>query len=317
MDPHATASPAPILAAFSPGKSLREPVDFGLAASEVTGAPLIVVNVRRGGPLADQFASVDDSVGDDEQGLEHLRLDLHRNRTPADIEAIDARTVTGGLSRAVEKHKPQLLVLGSSKRGTAGSVLLGGTAERILHESPCPIAVVPKGYKRPEKGVQLIGVAYSTTPEGREALEVAVTMARRGHVRLRAITVHEGNAEQQSPGLMAEQHHDAAPEGRTHAQHRLDVEAELKAALEELAQGVETEIDVLAEDPGDALIAASRHVDLLVMGSRARGARRAVVLGSVSRKVIAGAACPVLVLPRGATEMSRQLASSVRTGAPE
>lgn len=316
MDPHAAESPAPILAAFAPTKSGREPVEFGLAAGRVTGAPLTVVHVRRGGPLVDQFATVDDSAGDDEQGLEHLRLDFQRNRTPAEIEVIDARTITGGLSRAVEKHSPQLLVLGSSTRGAVGSVLLGGTAERILHESPCPIAVVPTGYQRPEKGVQLIGVAFSTTPEGREALEVAATLARRGGVRLRAITVHEGHAEQQSPGLMAEQHHDADPRERVGAQHRLDVEAELKAAIDAVAAGVDTEIDVLAQDPGDALLAASRHVDLLVMGSRARAPRRAVVLGSVSRKVIAGAACPVLVLPRGATEMNLHLASSVQPVQP-
>jgi nucleotide-binding universal stress UspA family protein len=315
MDPHVEGHPAPILAAFSPGKSLRDPVEFGLAASRVTGAPLIVVHVRRGGPLVDQFATVDDSVGGDEQGLEHLRLDFQRNRTPADIEVIDARHVADGLSRAVEKHNPQLLVLGSSKRGAVGSVLLGGTAERILHKSPCPIAVVPSGYQRPENGVRLIGAAFSTTPEGREALQVAATIARRGGVRLRAITVQEGH-EQQSPGLMAEQHHDVDPRERTGAQHRLDVQAELKAAITEFAAGVDTEIDVLAEDPGDALIAASRHVDLLVMGSRATGPRRAVMLGSVSRKVIAGAACPVLVLPRGATETSLHLAASVQTAAP-
>ena len=314
MDTHATDSTAPILVAWSPSKTARDPVEFGLAASRVTGAPLIVVNVRRGGPLADQFATVDDSVGDDAQGLEHLRLDFERSRTKAEIEVIDDRTGTGGLSRAVEKHKPLLLVLGSSKRGSVGSVLLGGTAERILHETPCPIAVVPKGYKRPEQGVQLVGVAFSPTPEGREALEAAATIARRGGARLRAITVHEG-AERQSSGLMAEQHREVDVREGTGARHRLAVEAELRAALEEFAAGVDTETDVLAQDPGDALIAASRHVDMLVMGSRAQGPRRAVVLGSVSRKVIGGAACPVLVLPRGATAMSRQLASSVGLGA--
>jgi nucleotide-binding universal stress UspA family protein len=314
MDTHATDSPAPILAAFCPSKTARDPVEFGLAASRVTGAPLIVVNVRRGGPLVDQFATVDDSVGDDTQSLEHLRLDFERSRTKAEIEVIDERTATGGLSAAVAKHKPLLLVLGSSQRGSIGAVFLGGTAERILHESPCPIAVVPKGYKRPEQGVQLVGVAFSTTPEGREALEAAATIARRGGARLRAITVHEG-AERQSGGLMAEQHRDVDPREATSARHRLAVEAELRAALDEFAAGVDTDTDVLADDPGDALIAASRHVDLLVMGSRAKAPRRAVVLGSVSRKVIRGAACPVIVLPRGATEMSRQLASSVGLGA--
>ena len=48
----------------------------------------------------------------------------------------------------------------------------------------------------------------------------------------------------------------------------MGAEAALKAAVAEFAGDLETDIDVLAEDPADALINASRHVDLLVMGSR-------------------------------------------------
>ena len=87
--------------------------------------------------------------------------------------------------------------------------------------------------------------------------------------------------------------------------------------MAELASDLDVDIDVLAQDPGDALIAASRHVDLLVMGSRARGPRRSVALGSVSRAVAGGAACPVLILPKGASEMAQQLAGSVQAREPE
>ena len=58
--------------------------------------------------------------------------------------------------------------------------------------------------------------------------------------------------------------------------------------------------DVLFQDPADGLEAASKRVDLLVMGSRAYGPARAVMLGGVSRRVTASAGSPVLVLPRGA-----------------
>jgi hypothetical protein len=43
------------------------------------------------------------------------------------------------------------------------------------------------------------------------------------------------------------------------------------------------------------------------MGSRAMGPRKAVVLGSVSRKVIDRAACPVVVIPRGASVKTGEL----------
>jgi len=311
MDAHADTI-APVIAAFAPGTSSREPVDFAIAASHVTGGPLIVVHVHRSGPLVTWLGGdVSDSVGDDRKAVERLTRDLERRRVDAKIEIVEDRTVGGGLLKAIERFSPRLIVLGSSRRGAVGSVLLGGTAERVIHDATCPVAVVPNGYERPEQGVRLIGAAFSQTPEGQEALETAALMARRGGVALRAITVLEGDMEQHG-GLMAEQHHDADPREVAASRKRMGTEAALRTAVAQMAGDLDVDVDVLAQDPADALIAASRHVDLLVMGSRARGPKRAVVLGSVSRRVAGGAACPVLVLPRGAGEMTHRLADSVQ-----
>jgi len=317
MDAHAADTIAPVIAAFAPSVSSREPVEFALAASEVTGGPLIAVHVHRGGPLVSWFGGdVDDSLGDDGGGLQHLRLEFERRGANARVEVLEERTVGGGLLKAIEQFEPQLIVLGSSTRGSVGKVLLGGTAERVIHDADCPVAIVPHGYTRPEQGVRMIGAAFSQSDEGREALEAAVTMARRGRVGLRAITVLEGQMEQHS-GLMAEQHHDVDAREAGAPRKRMGAEAALRDAVAELAGDLQVDVDVLAQDPAEALIAASRHVDLLVMGSRGRGAKRSVALGSVSRHVAGGAACPVLILPRGASEMSRQLASSVQARDPE
>jgi nucleotide-binding universal stress UspA family protein len=295
MDASAAGPTAPILAAFAPSKSERAPIEFGAAASRITGAPLVVVHVH----------------GDEGQAVEDLRTDLAARGIDARVETIQERTVGHGLLKAIDQFKPQLVVLGSSTRGKVGHVLLGSTAERVIHDASCPVAVVPHGYERPEGGVRLIGAAFSQSPEGREALEAAALMARRGGVRLRAITVLEGDMEQHG-GMMAEQHHDVDAREAAQTRKRMGAEAALNTAVSELAGDLDTDVDVLAQDPADALIAASRHVDLLVMGSRAHGSKRSVVLGSVSRAVITGAACPVLVLPRGASEMANQLAASVQ-----
>lgn len=50
---------------------------------------------------------------------------------------------------------------------------------------------------------------------------------------------------------------------------------------------------------GPVLVEHSRDADLLVVGSRGRGAVRSAVLGSVALHCVAGAACPVLVVPPG------------------
>jgi nucleotide-binding universal stress UspA family protein len=48
------------------------------------------------------------------------------------------------------------------------------------------------------------------------------------------------------------------------------------------------------------IVERSLGLDLLVIGSRGYGPLRAVLLGAVSGRVIRDAACPVIVVPRGA-----------------
>lgn len=49
--------------------------------------------------------------------------------------------------------------------------------------------------------------------------------------------------------------------------------------------------------PASVLIDASAHADLLVVGSRGHGGFVGALLGSVSHRCVAHAACPVVVVP--------------------
>jgi len=294
MESSAPQSRAPIVAAFAPGPAAHEPIEFGLAASRITGAPLVIVAVQHGVPL------MNDVVYEHDNQITDLRKELvRRGIHDPDIRVFDDRGAARGLARAMDEIRPELIVLGASRRGKPHT--LGTTAQQVIHASSCPVAIVPLGYQRPEKGVQLIGAAYSPSDEGREALHAAVALARAAGVRVRVITVEDPkHAAEQSHGMLAEQHHDVSRSEGQGARERLGVSEELTAAVAEVGAGVDVDVDVLFNDPAEGLLAASRHVDLLIMGSRALGPKRAVLLGSVSRKVIAAATCPVLVLPRGA-----------------
>ena len=217
------------------------------------------------------------------------------------------QTAARGLARAVDELDPELIVVGSTRRGAAGSALLGTTAERLIHSSSCPVAVIPNGYETPEGGVRLIGAAYSSSDEGREALHAAASLARAGGAKLRAITVLDPDHASEGEGRMAEQHDELSPSVDEAARGRLGREQELRDAVAALGDGLDVEVDILVNEPADGLVAASEQVDLLVMGSRGLGPKRAVVLGSVSRKVVDRAACPVLVLPRGASAKTEAL----------
>jgi hypothetical protein len=56
---------------------------------------------------------------------------------------------------------------------------------------------------------------------------------------------------------------------------------------------------MLYQETLDGLEAASQRVDLLVIGGRASAPLGTISLGGVARRLIGGAASPVLLLPRG------------------
>jgi nucleotide-binding universal stress UspA family protein len=290
---------APVIAAFSPKTGAREPVEFGLAASRVTGASLVIAVVVDKTP---------DTSGGIATTLRELERELEQRDVYPEVRAFEDSTAARGLARAIDELEPELIVIGSTSRGPTGSMLLGTTAERVIHVSACPVAVVPNGYRRPEGGVALIGAAYTDTPEGEDALRAAARLARVGGVPLRPICILDPKyAQEEARGLMAEQQHEVGAESGAAARVRVTTEARLRERVATLADGVEADLDVMVDDAAAGLIAASAHVDLLVMGSRGLGPRRAVILGSVSRRVIDRAACPVLVIPRGASETSDAL----------
>lgn len=54
--------------------------------------------------------------------------------------------------------------------------------------------------------------------------------------------------------------------------------------------------------PAEVLIEASRSADLLVVGSRGRGAFTGMLLGSVSQHCVQNAVCPIVVVPSSADD---------------
>jgi nucleotide-binding universal stress UspA family protein len=83
-------------------------------------------------------------------------------------------------------------------------------------------------------------------------------------------------------------------------EHALEAIRAMRTAIADLDPGaVPIDVDAFVDDPAEALIHLSQSLRLLVCGSRGYGPARAVLLGGVSRKVVAVARCPVIVLPRG------------------
>ena len=216
--------------------------------------------------------------------------------------SMDVITVSGAAPDALrwtaEQQHASVLVLGATRRRSLARTLRG-TARRLLIQAPCPVAVAPVGFAdRPEAPLRDIGVGFEPTPEGAEALAVAHRLAARSGGTLRAI----GVALPLSP-LALDDLRDREPylEGE-----RRIVRAGLERALAELPEGVPATADARVGDPAVELISASRELDLLVCGSRGRGPLRAVLLGSVTERLIRSAACPVVIVPRPAGQPRRR-----------
>ncbi|HEV7844822.1 MAG TPA: universal stress protein, partial [Thermoleophilaceae bacterium] len=272
-------------------------------------APLLVASVERGGSDV-QFD--EDLTGDCSEALAQVEVELQAAHVHADCLRLRSTSAARALHELAEEEDAGLLVVGSSRKSAVGRVLAGWTGTRLLHGAPCPVAVVPIDWSG-EKPPATIGVAYTDSPTGRDALRGGFALAHRIGALLRVVT-----AVPHTEGMHLETDPPIAPvvDRRdvvdVEGEHRLEAEAHLRAVVAELEGDVPVEAEALVGDPAKVLVDFSKGVDLLVVGSRGYGPARAVLLGSVSRRVMGEAYCPVLVLPRGVEAALEALLGSAR-----
>ena len=196
------------------------------------------------------------------------------------------------LHAAAEREEADLIVVGSCHRAGADRVLAGDDAAATLHGAPCAVAVAPHGYAERPHELRLIGVGYDGSPESRRALDLACGLADRTDARVRATTVVWPS----SPFWPTTSRYPGWP--ATQVSGRQRGEEMLEAAIARVRDRVTPEVAV--GKGWQVLASSSADLDLLIVGSRACGPVRRVVLGSTSTHLVREAACPVVVLPRGA-----------------
>jgi nucleotide-binding universal stress UspA family protein len=295
----------PILAGYDPRLGDRAPVDFGVAVARLTGAPLLVAAVHaRASVLAVSagqslaYGVVDDDLLDEApEALRALEGEMRSLGVDAEVRAWRGASAASALHALGEEADAGLLVVGSDRRANPGRVRAGSTAGRLLHGSPCPVALVPREWTA--HPVETVGVAFVDSEEGRQALRGAHAIARRVGARLRAITVVKPRLADASEAEATTPARDRRDPEDVVGEHRLAAESALRRAVDELGADVTVEVEALIGDPVQLLVTASEQLDLLVCGSRGYGPLRAVLLGSVSGAVMMAARCAVIAVPRG------------------
>jgi nucleotide-binding universal stress UspA family protein len=224
----------------------------------------------------------------------------------AEYASTSAPSATEGLIATATEAGAALIALGSARHGPLGRFTVGGITNEMLHVSPVPVALAPRGY-RPSSAARLrrVTCAFSGSTQSRSAFDAAVQLSRRHAVPLRLTTfvVHDGQMYPSQVGYDAERQ--VAEQWRAQA-----LEAQEKA-LATLPGDVAVEAGVVSDrDWEDALDSLSwEDGEVLVVGSSRLGPVARVFLGSNSTKIIRSSPVPVLVIPRGADVHLREDAS--------
>jgi nucleotide-binding universal stress UspA family protein len=216
----------------------------------------------------------------------------------AELRATASTSPARGLAELAERDGAAAVVVGSSSRGAIGRVLSGGTAERLLHGSGCPVAVAPRGYRRHAGPLGALAAAFIDTPEGHEAVRVAAGLAASSGLPLTLHSVIAVSTNWFVPPAVRREEEALVPE-----EVRQGYRKALDEALARVPGGVRASGELHYGDVVDELsMLGERGADLLVCGSRRYGPVRRVLLGSVSSALVRQASLPVLVAPRGDAE---------------
>jgi nucleotide-binding universal stress UspA family protein len=249
---------------------------FARALAEALGAGLILTHAY--GPDEDRRAARA-LLEARRPGLGDVDVELGPFADPSAARA---------LHRVAAARRAQLVVVGPSRRARLSRIVPGSTAQQLVYDTPRPVAVVPRGWRsRAAASLDHIGCGYDGSPEAVAALTTAVALTRAAGGRLDVMRAFR------SP----------PPSGAAAMAIVADLEARGQAGLERVVQELPPDLDaharLMLNDPARALVARSRELDVLVLGSRARGPLHSVWAGSVSRQVLNEAACPVIVVPGG------------------
>jgi nucleotide-binding universal stress UspA family protein len=213
--------------------------------------------------------------------LDHLAdaaLARAAGRVPRDVtvERVihHARSAPSGLLEVAEERGASMLVVGA----------LGSVGSRLMHSSPLPVALAPRGWRAPAAArVARITAAYAGGPD--DLVVAARGVAERVGAELRVVS-------------FAVHPHPPYTAGVGHVADDAMV-AEWSAAIQAaVPDGVETVVG-----HGESWEEALEDVDwepaeVLVVGSSSSGPLARVFLGSRSSRIVQHSPVPVVVVPR-------------------
>jgi nucleotide-binding universal stress UspA family protein len=201
--------------------------------------------------------------------------------------------VVESLARIAEEEGAKLIVVGSSHRAGLGRMRPGGTGRGLVHATPTPIAIAPRGYRdHLSDHLRVFAVAYDGSPQSKAALRLAIQLAEQARATLRLFSV--------APSVVGSLGLEQPITSRLEY-----FESALAEGLEATPPSLRPVAKLLRGAPAECLLEELElGVSLLVIGTHGEGRIRTVVFGSVSSLVVERASCPVVLVTAEAGEAS-------------
>ena len=272
---------------YTPNERGADAVALASALARAQGAHLDLVYVadRRAASAAPKAEGSGGAAGQEVLAAEREGLAL----VPADLEARfhvrQAESFAAGLIDAAVEYQAGLIVVGAANNGLFKRYSVGSVANALLHASPVPVALAPRGYRRTDPITRLtLAVGRRTGAEA--AIDVAIQSAGRRGVPLRLVSLVELDAAGDSGENINAAHIHAntvltEASGRLPAGHNAGVEVAHGRTIEEA-------IDDLEWDDGE----------ILIVGSSRLGEKNKLFIGSTANKVLRALPVPMVVVPR-------------------
>lgn len=286
-----------ITAATDLSAPARHAAERAALVSKETGAPLALLHVANLAPL-ERLRQLMTVTSDDLQQrvLDAARSRLHelaatlqeRYGVTAGTRAV-AGSLLAELTKAADGMAASLLVCGAKGESLVRHLLLGATAERLLSGTTCPVLVVkqaPRGQYRTllvpidfsASSLRSIRHARAIAPHAEIVLLHAFEVPFEGHLRYASVDDDVIN-----------HYRVVAKQEATQKLRALSVDAGLPPHA--------TRLIVMHGDPSLRIVEQEQEqdCDLIVMGKHGESVLEDLLVGSVTKHVLADSQCDVLV----------------------
>jgi nucleotide-binding universal stress UspA family protein len=267
----------------------REAVELGLALARLTGAELRICLVL---PQSTSVPAKVPASAADYEGIiarqAQLWLDEAMARIPADVVATShvlwAESTSEGLIEATTTFDSDRIVVGASRTGILQRFTIGSVANALLHASPVPVALAPRGYRAAER-ISRITCAIGTRPGWEALLDSMVAVSEGLDVELRFVTLVEVDADASLP-VSSDAH--------------LPTVLDYFNAREKTTGVVSTEVAV-----GPTVEAAVENLDwradeIAFVGSSRLASPSRIFLGTTANRMLHSLPVPLIVVPNDA-----------------